>query len=145
MSDKPHYPGNSIMVRPDGPLICHSDTAVIIRDADGNIIRQDREIALCRCGASGNKPFCDGSHKAAGFQGEQEFTDDRAEDITGQEGDLVITVKQNAMLSINGPVTIFSRSGDSVTTRTRGALCRCGQSNKKPFCDVSHKQTGFKG
>jgi CDGSH-type Zn-finger protein len=133
------------MVRPDGPLICVSDSAVIIQDTDGNLIRQDRDIALCRCGASANKPFCDGSHKTADFHGEQEFTDERATDIAGHEGDLVITVKPNAMLSFNGPVTIFSRSGNSVTTRMRGALCRCGQSSKKPFCDVSHKQTAFKG
>jgi CDGSH-type Zn-finger protein len=145
VSDKPSYPGNSIMVRPDGPLICMSDTAVLVQDADGNILKQDTDIALCRCGASGNKPFCDGSHKSSGFHGEQEFTDERAEDITGEKGALVITVKPDAMLSIQGPVTIFSRSGNSVTTRTKGALCRCGQSGKKPFCDISHKKSGFKG
>ena len=145
MSDKPRYPGNSIMVRPDGPLICLSDTAVIVQDTDGNVIRQDKDIALCRCGASGNKPFCDGSHKTSNFQGEQEFKDDRAEDIPDGQGPLIITVKPNAMLSFQGPVTIFSRSGNSVTTRTRGALCRCGQSGKKPFCDISHKNSGFEG
>ena len=145
VSDKPRYPGNSIMVRPDGPLVCLSDTAVIIQDADGNVIEQGKDIALCRCGQSGNKPFCDGSHKVTGFHGEQEFTDTRAEDIAGEQGELLITVKRGAMLSFNGPVTIFSRSGNSVTTRTRGALCRCGQSGNKPFCDISHKQSGFEG
>lgn len=145
VSDKPVYPGNSIMVRPDGPLICSSDTQVIVQDAEGNVLRQGREFALCRCGQSQDKPFCDGSHKQAGFVAGQEFTDARAQDIGGQSGDLLITVKPGAMLSIAGPVTIFSRSGQSVTTRTRGALCRCGQSANKPFCDISHKQCNFKG
>ena len=145
MSEKPSYPGNTIMVRPDGPLICGSETAVIIQDADGTIIKQSKEVALCRCGGSSNKPFCDGSHKCNGFQAEQEFTDEKAEDINALDGDLIITVKANAMLSIKGPVTIFSRSGQSVTTRSRAAICRCGQSGNKPFCDISHKQYGFEG
>jgi CDGSH-type Zn-finger protein len=41
---------------------------VRIVDADGRLIREDTRVALCRCGASGNKPFCDGSHRRIGFQ-----------------------------------------------------------------------------
>lgn len=133
------------MVRPDGPLICGSDNAVMVQDAEGNIIAQENELALCRCGGSANKPFCDGSHKRNGFQAGQAFTDERAEDIAGLSGELVITMKANAMLSIKGPVTIFSRNGESATTRSKAALCRCGASEKKPFCDASHKRCGFEG
>ena len=143
MSEKPTYPGNTIMVRPDGPLICGSDSVVLVQDADGNIIAQEKELALCRCGGSANKPFCDGSHKRNGFQAGQEFTDTRSEEIADQDDALVITVKPDAMLMVKGPVTIFSRSGKSVTTRNRGALCRCGASENKPFCDARHKQIGF--
>lgn len=145
MSEKPSYPGNAIMVRPDGPYICGSDNVVTVQDDDGNLIAQEKELALCRCGGSANKPFCDGSHKKNGFLAGQEFTDERAENIAGQEGELVIKVKPNAMLTIKGPVTIFSRSGQSVTTRSKAALCRCGASEKKPFCDASHKQCRFDG
>lgn len=143
MNDKPSYPGNTIMVRPDGPLICGSDTQVIVENAEGQVLATGPELALCRCGQSANKPFCDGSHKHTGFQAGQEFSDARQEDITGMQGGVLITVKQNAMLSIKGPVTLFSRSGQSVTHRSRAALCRCGQSANKPFCDASHKQCGF--
>ena len=131
------------MVRPDGPLICKSDADIILLNADGEVILKDKEFALCRCGLSKTKPFCDGTHKKEGIQATQTFTDEREEDINGIVGNMTITVKNNAMYSIKGPVTIFSRDGISVTTRTKAALCRCGQSEKKPFCDAKHKKCGF--
>jgi CDGSH-type Zn-finger protein len=142
---KPEFPGNSIMVRPDGPLICKGERAITLLDAAGELIISDKEFALCRCGLSQTKPFCDGTHKVEGFKSEQEFTDARTEDISADSTELIIAVKENAMYSLKGPVTIFSRSGLSKTTRTKAALCRCGHSEKKPFCDVSHKQCGFSG
>ncbi|HTN56524.1 MAG TPA: CDGSH iron-sulfur domain-containing protein [Microbacterium sp.] len=52
---------------PDGPLILRGD--VELRTADGEPIpRHRRTVALCRCGLSTIKPFCDGTHKAAGFR-----------------------------------------------------------------------------
>lgn len=133
------------MVRPNGPLICSSDVNVMIQDADSNLITQEKELALCRCGQSQNKPFCDGSHKKTAFEAGQEFTDERSETLPEQHRELIITVKPDAMLLIKSPVKIFSRDGKSVTTRTKGALCRCGASDNKPFCDRQHKQCGFKG
>ena len=37
-------------------------------DADGNVLETKTDFSLCRCGASKEKPYCDGSHKAAGFE-----------------------------------------------------------------------------
>jgi CDGSH-type Zn-finger protein len=37
-------------------------------DADGNVVETKTDFSLCRCGASKEKPYCDGSHKAAGFE-----------------------------------------------------------------------------
>lgn len=133
------------MVRPDGPFICVSEVMVTIQDAEGQLIAQEKELALCRCGRSASKPFCDGSHKRNDFQADQEFSDERSEELAEENNGLVIVAKENAMLFLKGPVTIFSRSGKSVTTRNKGALCRCGASGKKPFCDASHKKCGFKG
>ena len=39
-------------------------------DADGNVIKSEDGFSLCRCGASKEKPFCDGSHRDAGFVSE---------------------------------------------------------------------------
>jgi len=142
-NNKPVYSGNSIMVRPDGPLICKGDADITLQDADAKIILKDKEFALCRCGLSKNKPFCDGTHKKKELKMTQVFNDERKEDINGIVADLIITVKTNAMYSIKGPVTIFSRDGLSKTTRTKAALCRCGFSEKKPFCDAKHKECGF--
>lgn len=38
-------------------------------DADGNVVKDMDKVFLCRCGQSGNKPFCDGAHKKVGFKG----------------------------------------------------------------------------
>lgn len=142
-SNKPVYSGNSIMVRPNGPLICKGDTEITLVNADDELILKEKEFALCRCGFSKNKPFCDSSHKTEGESASQSFNDQRGEDITDISADLTITVKTNAMYSIKGPVTIFSRDGLSKTTRTKAALCRCGKSMNKPFCDAQHKKCGF--
>ena len=127
------------MVRPDGPLVCKGDIAITLVDAEGELILTDNEFALCRCGLSKKKPFCDGTHKTEGIKMAQSFSDEREEDIKEIKDVMTITVKNNAMYSINGPVTIFSRDGLSITTRTKAALCRCGQSDKKPFCDAKQE------
>ena len=51
--------------RPNGPLFVRG--RVRIADEDGRVVREDTRVALCRCGASENKPFCDGSHRRIGF------------------------------------------------------------------------------
>ena len=54
-----------ITVTPDGPYVVTGD--VEIRTADGDVMSSAREVALCRCGQSANKPYCDGSHQRVGF------------------------------------------------------------------------------
>lgn len=54
---------------PDGPLLLRGD--IELRTPEGEPIpRARRTVALCRCGLSSIKPFCDGTHKAAGFRTE---------------------------------------------------------------------------
>lgn len=50
-----------IMVMVKGPLIVKGDCIVV--DESGNETIKNGQVALCRCGASKNKPYCDGSHK----------------------------------------------------------------------------------
>ena len=57
----------SITAYRDGPLIVRGD--VELRSPDGEVIKKNRRtVALCRCGLSSIKPFCDGTHKASGFR-----------------------------------------------------------------------------
>lgn len=61
----------TIRCRENGPLVVPA-AAVRIVDHLGNAfpIPEGKEnLALCRCGHSGNKPFCDGTHRTSGFQG----------------------------------------------------------------------------
>ncbi|TFB24039.1 CDGSH iron-sulfur domain-containing protein [Filobacillus milosensis] len=60
MSDKP-----IIQVRDDGSILVKGDVELL--DAEGNKFETKPAFSLCRCGASTNKPFCDGSHKKIEF------------------------------------------------------------------------------
>jgi uncharacterized Fe-S cluster protein YjdI len=51
----------------NGPLMVYG--TVIIKDNNGTVTRKEKATALCRCGASTCKPYCDGSHKKTGFTG----------------------------------------------------------------------------
>jgi uncharacterized Fe-S cluster protein YjdI len=50
----------------DGPLLLSGGVRVVA--ADGTVLYEGDRAALCRCGQSGNKPFCDGTHKTVGFK-----------------------------------------------------------------------------
>ena len=53
----------------NGPYIVTGEVELI--DADGNKYPVEKRMALCRCGASTEKPFCDGTHSKIGFQAAQ--------------------------------------------------------------------------
>ncbi|MFY9948206.1 MAG: CDGSH iron-sulfur domain-containing protein [Candidatus Sulfotelmatobacter sp.] len=58
-------PDPSIKVLPKGPYLVEGKFNLL--DASGNKIEAGEKMALCRCGASTNKPFCDGTHSKIGF------------------------------------------------------------------------------
>ena len=62
----------------NGPLIVNGP--VELKDADGNLYPAKDRIALCRCGASTTKPFCDGTHSKIGFQAAEAAVPESAED-----------------------------------------------------------------
>jgi CDGSH-type Zn-finger protein len=51
----------------NGPILVKGECEMV--DAEGKKIATKESFALCRCGGSKNKPFCDGTHKTNGFQG----------------------------------------------------------------------------
>ena len=58
----------TVEVSDKGPLLIYGNLK--LKHADGTEENRHKVTALCRCGASQNKPFCDGSHVGAGFTGE---------------------------------------------------------------------------
>ena len=99
--------------------------------------------ALCRCGESKNKPFCDNSHREQGFR-DQGAVGDVGPGHDGAVGPLKIEAAKNGPLLLRGNVAIVAGSGRVAWKGARTALCRCGQSKNKPFCDGTHAQVGFK-
>jgi CDGSH-type Zn-finger protein/ferredoxin len=170
------------------------------------------KYALCRCGQSHDKPFCDGSHARLGFDGT--LTADRAASETRRKvykgnnivmtddeslcegagfcgtrltnvwkmierannpevrarliemaqncpsgrlqvskiegGELLepefeqsIATVPDGPLWVRGGISIEAPDGFTYEVRQRVTLCRCGQSNNKPFCDGSHEQVKF--
>jgi CDGSH-type Zn-finger protein len=57
-----------VTIRPNGPYLVEGDVELV--DVNGNPVDTTGRprIALCRCGASVTKPFCDGTHSKVGFQ-----------------------------------------------------------------------------
>ena len=132
---------NTVMVAYNGPLFANGDLEIVDGPQDRPGVRF--RAALCRCGKSENKPFCDNSHIKAGFQdygsvGEK----DPGQNATG--GKLTIKSLTDGPLLVKGNLTIHAGSGRTAWRGTDAALCRCGASKNKPFCDGSHKEIGFK-
>ncbi len=204
---------------PNGPLYLISSLVpkVVenIQDSTGEPITKIESIALCRCGGSRNKPFCDGTHGPLGFSSENKSspqTPDRRKEYVGKK----ITIHDNRRLcshsaeclrnlesvfrlgerpwinpegasfesiietvekcpsgalsySIDGleyrdqasrkPVVTVGKNGPYYITggielvgvedwavgasKEHYALCRCGASNNKPFCDGTHLSIKF--
>jgi 3-phenylpropionate/trans-cinnamate dioxygenase ferredoxin subunit len=55
-----------IQASKNGPLIVKGPVAIL--DSQGEVMREADQVALCRCGQSSNKPFCDGMHSKTGFE-----------------------------------------------------------------------------
>lgn len=131
---------NTVMVANNGPLYIQGDLDIdgAAEDMDGVRLR----AALCRCGKSANKPFCDNAHEADGFKdaGAVGATGDGNSDVSGK---LTVGKAPNGPLLLRGNFKITAASGRVAWSGTKAALCRCGKSQNKPFCDGAHKAAGF--
>ncbi len=106
-------PRNELHIVADGPH--HLRGVIEVRDDSGRELARETRMALCRCGASRNKPYCDNSHVGSGFKDEG----------TCSPGD-------------------FDIFGEHTMTLQQTWLCRCGASKNKPYCDGSHQAIGFR-
>lgn len=200
----------TIETRDNGPLVVKGLDA--LKGADGRMLEVKPVLALCRCGGSRTKPFCDGSHKTNGFDstggtpagrnrlidyvgqevtvtfnplvcahaaecariapkvfnsGEKPWvqpdkgTRDEIEDVIAHcpsgaltlrlDTGLTHLVADRARIEVmrDGPYMVHDAEiaaphpGEGATPR-KYVLCRCGKSGIKPYCDGTHKDTGWK-
>ena len=127
---------NVLQVRENGPLALHADHVL-------NGVPAGHRATLCRCGASANKPYCDGSHAAAGFTASGEPATKESTPLAVRGGVVQIQPLPNGSLKLTGPIEVTSGTGRTINRADTVFLCRCGHSANKPHCDGSHKAAGF--
>jgi CDGSH-type Zn-finger protein/uncharacterized Fe-S cluster protein YjdI len=126
---------NLVRVRENGPLALHGKL-----ELDGESIVR---ATLCRCGASARKPFCDGSHAAASFIASGEPATIASTPLAQRNGTVTITPAENGPLLVSGNLEVVSGTGRTLNRCVKTALCRCGGSANKPYCDGTHTKLGF--
>jgi CDGSH-type Zn-finger protein len=127
---------------PNGPFIVTGDLQIDLGEA--GVVTQPR-ASLCRCGASAKKPFCDGSHRTSGFTDPGEATPADPIGDAGGPGTLSCFLIPNGPLIANGPLVVQNAQKTTIANTVEMALCRCGASANKPYCDGSHNTVGFIG
>lgn len=200
----------TIDILEDGPLIVKG--LLSLKNSKSENLEVSETLALCRCGKSANKPFCDGTHKKAGFSGNREndkplhnereyagkaisvfdnrlicshaaecvknlptvfrlgerpwvspdnatleevisvvekcpsgalsysVNDKHQRDFKHSQG---IIISKNGPYNVTGSIEIKVEVDLQPPSKEHYALCRCGASKNKPYCDGSHSEADF--
>lgn len=136
-------PRNTISISPDGPVYFRGN--IEVQNEDGETVLKDTRWALCRCGHSGNKPACDNTHTNIEFEASACFKKSNLEEqeITADGSRLILKALKNGPVLVQGSYVIYSETSQPVSSAKNIALCRCGGSSNKPFCDGTHKEINF--
>lgn len=132
---------NTVHIACDGPLFLQGQLE--IQGATPDMPGVKYRAALCRCGHSQNKPFCDNRHQEMNFQDYGAVGESGSEPLQ-MGGPLQVNTIKNGPLMVRGNLTLYSGSGRKAWQGKSASLCRCGASANKPFCDGSHRRVGFK-
>jgi CDGSH-type Zn-finger protein/uncharacterized Fe-S cluster protein YjdI len=135
---------NVVTSGPNGPLYLRGD--IELKAADGSLEVRDTRVALCRCGATKSRPWCDGSHWDTDFRdgGRLGVGDPPPAEPPPASGPLRVRFGAGGPLFLEGPFVLASRRGEEHRDLGEAALCRCGASRNKPFCDGSHTETSLR-
>lgn len=127
---------NAVVPSPHGPYLMRGAIEVAVADREP---LRDSRVALCRCGESHNKPFCDGSHWETDFDDGGLLGKGGAPAVDVDAGGwLHVTPTPSGPLLVEGRFRLASARGETCRALERGVLCRCGGSKNKPFCDGAH-------
>lgn len=133
---------NQAVPTADGPLYLRG--RLLVQSPDGETLLEDTRVALCRCGMSANKPFCDNAHRG-GFADPGAISGDDTQAPAAPPAALTITPTANGPLKLRGRFVLASADGQHAIQCDGATLCRCGGSANKPFCDGTHRTRGFEG
>jgi CDGSH-type Zn-finger protein len=131
---------NVIVIQAGGPYYCRGRIELI--GPDGSPIETAAEVWLCRCGQSKDKPYCDGSHALANFE-DRTFSVATGAAPGDPDAVLRVRLRRDGPLKLEGPCEVQAPDGSLLMRGDETALCRCGQSGKRPFCDGTHRAVGF--
>jgi CDGSH-type Zn-finger protein len=132
---------NTIVPTIHGPYEFRGELQIVT--AAGDVLSEMTEAWLCRCGHSASKPYCDGSHTRMEFRDDSQPQPEAPAAQPGASGVLRIGLRVNGPLRIEGRCEVRHPVAGLIFTGEQTALCRCGQSAKKPFCDGTHRHAGF--
>ncbi len=133
------YKGKSITIYDDRSVCSHDGACTddlphcykqgqdpwIVPDAEEDIAKQIDIVRRCPSGAIS-------------------YSLGDSDEIVEEDKDPAVTVTRDGPLAVVGRVELKSAEGASYETRSRVALCRCGGSKNKPYCDGTHWHIGFK-
>ena len=132
---------NVAVVANNGPLYVRGD--LNIKGAKPDMPGVRCRAALCRCGRSTVKPFCDDKHEEPCFD-DSGAVGEKGDGYEGEGGPLKIEPVKDGPFAVEGKLTIVAGNGREAWKGTSTELCRCGHSKNKPFCDYSHAEADFK-
>jgi CDGSH-type Zn-finger protein len=125
-------PGGPLIVKGEVPLVrkmaVHSEHGEPLAWKTGELLETGETYALCRCGDSSNKPFCDGSHAAAGFEGNDTADSSAYSDRANGLGGSGITVRDDRSICVhagfcgNRVTNIWKQVADTDDTLVRLAV-----------------------
>jgi CDGSH-type Zn-finger protein/uncharacterized Fe-S cluster protein YjdI len=127
---------NTVHIRENGPYAVRA--AITLNEQNAG-----HRLTLCRCGASKNKPYCDGSHTEINFTATGEPAMVESQPLASRGGSLNISPVANGPLMVSGNLEICAGTGKTINRIEKTFLCRCGASQNKPYCDGSHQKVGF--
>jgi len=132
---------NTARVMANGPIYLEGRLKLLFANGDAG---PERRVALCRCGDSKNKPYCDNSHVAVGFSDPGALGKASMAPISEEIAEpLELSTATNGPILFRGPLELLGAGDGDSQKGSKGALCRCGASENKPYCDGSHVAAGF--
>ena len=134
---------NTITLDENGPLYIRGQ--IVLMDVYGEVILEDTRMAMCRCGASKNKPLCDDEHAKISFKASGTMAVREDEEGVDVGGKLILEPEQNGPMHIVGNFEVIGSDGAVLYKGKEEWFCRCGGSSNKPFCDNTHRTNGFEG